>query len=67
MSKQVGYAEALSAHAAAPHKMAGPTLHSIEVIHHMNGAEPHSVMVEPGKMSEHIAGCEHCASGGPGE
>jgi hypothetical protein len=40
-----------------------PKLHSIQVIHHMTGGEPHSVMVEPGKMVQHIADCPHCGGG----
>lgn len=57
--EQIGYAEALNRPRPVEAKAA---LHSIEVVHHMTGAEPHYVMVQPGKMAEHIAGCEHCGA-----
>lgn len=61
MLPKVGYAEALST-SRPPKKEALPELHSIQVIHHMTSGEPHSVMVDPGKMAEHMADCPHCGA-----
>lgn len=47
------------------HRSAGmpSKVKQIEVTHHMEGGKMHSVMVEPGKMADHMAGCEHCGGG----
>jgi hypothetical protein len=61
--KKIGYSEALNHRSGSLSTMkAGmsPKLKHIEVVHHMTGGEPHSVMVEPGKMAEHMADCPHC-------
>lgn len=60
--RPVGFAEAINRPASLSQmkEEMAPRLHSIQVIHHMTGGEPHSVMVDPGKMAEHMADCPHC-------
>lgn len=47
---------------ASVHRGEGkPTLSHIEVAHHMSNGAAHVERIEPGKMAEHMAGCEHCS------